>query len=193
MFTLKTVECLGACGYAPMLQLGKNYREHLTKEKLIQLLKNAGLLQLKIISMKKIFIGLLVLVCLKATAQPAFSAEQTQVMMKMLSLKNSLIGKDSVTLSNLLADDVSYGHTNGIIQTKAQLIRSVVGGEQDYKSIEPSEMKVRVYENTGVVTMNSKVIMNYQGKPLEMNMFVTLVWIKNKNDWNLVARQSVKL
>ena len=33
MFTLKTVECLGACGYAPMMQLGKNYREHLTKEK----------------------------------------------------------------------------------------------------------------------------------------------------------------
>ena len=33
MFTLKTVECLGACGYAPMMQLGKHYREHLTKEK----------------------------------------------------------------------------------------------------------------------------------------------------------------
>ena len=33
MFTLKTVECLGACGYAPMMQLGKNYREYLTREK----------------------------------------------------------------------------------------------------------------------------------------------------------------
>jgi len=34
MFTLKLVECLGACGYAPMLQLGKHFREHLTKEKI---------------------------------------------------------------------------------------------------------------------------------------------------------------
>jgi len=33
MFTLKTVECLGACGYAPLMQLGKHYREHLTEEK----------------------------------------------------------------------------------------------------------------------------------------------------------------
>ncbi|HMO33677.1 MAG TPA: NAD(P)H-dependent oxidoreductase subunit E [Lacibacter sp.] len=33
LFTLKAVECLGACGYAPMLQLGPDYREHLTKEK----------------------------------------------------------------------------------------------------------------------------------------------------------------
>ena len=33
MFTLKTVECLGACGYAPMMQLGMHYKEHLTPEK----------------------------------------------------------------------------------------------------------------------------------------------------------------
>lgn len=33
LFTLKTVECLGACGYAPMMQLGNYYKEHLTPEK----------------------------------------------------------------------------------------------------------------------------------------------------------------
>jgi NADH-quinone oxidoreductase subunit E len=38
MFTLKTVECLGACGYAPMMQLGKFYKEHLTKEKVDQII-----------------------------------------------------------------------------------------------------------------------------------------------------------
>lgn len=39
MFTLKTVECLGACGYAPMMQLGKFYKEHLTKEKVDALIE----------------------------------------------------------------------------------------------------------------------------------------------------------
>ncbi len=39
MFTLKTVECLGACGYAPMMQLGKYFREHLTKEKVDQIIE----------------------------------------------------------------------------------------------------------------------------------------------------------
>lgn len=47
MFTLKTVECLGACGYAPMMQLGKIFREHLTKEKVDEIIdecrKNAAL------------------------------------------------------------------------------------------------------------------------------------------------------
>ena len=38
MFTLKTAECLGACGYAPMLQCGKKYHEHLTKERVDEII-----------------------------------------------------------------------------------------------------------------------------------------------------------
>lgn len=39
LFTLKPAECLGACGYAPMMQLGKTYRENLTIEKVDELLE----------------------------------------------------------------------------------------------------------------------------------------------------------
>lgn len=39
LFTLKPAECLGACGYAPMMQLGKHYKEHLTKEKVDQIIE----------------------------------------------------------------------------------------------------------------------------------------------------------
>ena len=39
LFTLKTVECLGACGYAPMMQMGKTFREHLTKEKVDKIIE----------------------------------------------------------------------------------------------------------------------------------------------------------
>lgn len=38
LFTLKPAECLGACGYAPMMQLGKYYKEYLTTEKVDALL-----------------------------------------------------------------------------------------------------------------------------------------------------------
>lgn len=38
MFTVKGVECLGACGYAPMMQLGDFYQEHLTPAKIDQLI-----------------------------------------------------------------------------------------------------------------------------------------------------------
>jgi NADH-quinone oxidoreductase subunit E len=42
LFTLKTVECLGACGYAPMMQLGKHYREHLTPQKVDEIIEECS-------------------------------------------------------------------------------------------------------------------------------------------------------
>ena len=116
-----------------------------------------------------------------------------EIMMKMLTLKNALVAKDSVALSKVLADDVTYGHTNAMIQTKAELIRDVVSLVQDYKSIEPSDMKIRIYDNTAIVNMNSSVVMIYQNQPLELSMKITFTWIKKNKDWQLVARQAVKM
>ncbi|MER3498055.1 MAG: hypothetical protein C4308_05170 [Chitinophagaceae bacterium] len=131
---------------------------------------------------------------LSASAQAQDTqALQMEIMMKIFGLKNALINKDSVALADLLAEDVSYGHTNGLIQTRSQLIRSVMSAEQDYKSIDVLDMKVRLYDNTAVVTMKSKIDMIYQGKPLMMDMNITLVWVRIKGQWKLVARQSVKL
>src|SRR5437868_14510824 len=90
-------------------------------------------------------------------AQQGNSTEQAAVMMKMASFRSALLARDSASMSTLLADEVSYGHTNGLVQTKLQLIRDLVSGVQNYKSIEPSGMNVRVYGNSAVVTVKSKV------------------------------------
>jgi Domain of unknown function (DUF4440) len=125
----------------------------------------------------------------------SFAQDETrmEIMMKMLTLKNALVAKDSVALSKILAEDVTYGHTNAMIQTKAELISDVVSLVQDYKSIEPSDMKIRFYDNTAIVNMNSKVVMNFQSQSLELSMKITLTWIKKNKDWQLVARQAVKI
>ncbi len=40
LFTIKEVECLGACGYAPMMQVGQYFHEHLTPAKLDQFIQD---------------------------------------------------------------------------------------------------------------------------------------------------------
>jgi hypothetical protein len=116
-----------------------------------------------------------------------------QVMMKMQDLRNALLSKDSISLSVLLADDISYGHSSGLIQTKSQLIRDVMSGFQEYKSIEPSDLNVRIYDNTGIATLKLKVNLNFGGKPMDLNLIATFTWVKINNAWKLVARQAVKL
>ena len=38
LFSLRKVECLGACGYAPVMQINTEFYEHLTKEKIDQVI-----------------------------------------------------------------------------------------------------------------------------------------------------------
>ena len=143
---------------------------------------------------KSIIVTFLLALCLSIAGRVQAADEKTEVMMKMLSLRNALLVKDSALrrLSNLLTAEASFGHTNGLVQTRAQLIRSVVSGEQDYKAIDATEVTVRIYNGTGIVNMKLHVHMNYAGKPLELYMKGLYVWIKTGNDWQLVARQTVK-
>ena len=143
--------------------------------------------------LKNIFILLFILsFAFNVKAQDA-NDPKMQVMMKMQDLKNALLSKDSISLSNLLVDDISYGHSSGLIQTKSQLIRDVVSGFQEYKSIEASDLNVRIYDNTGIATLKLKVNLSFGGNPMDLNLIATLTWVKINNEWKLVARQSVKL
>jgi NADH-quinone oxidoreductase subunit E len=40
LFTLRTVECLGACGYAPVMQVNTEFQEFLTTKKIDSLLED---------------------------------------------------------------------------------------------------------------------------------------------------------
>lgn len=123
----------------------------------------------------------------------AQESTQEVIRMQMLKLRVALLNKDSISLDHLLSEDVTYGHTNGMIQTRAELIRSVMSGEQDYQQIEPSDLMIRIYDHAAVVNMEAHVVMHYRGSPLDMKMKITLTWIKQDTKWKLVARQSVAI
>lgn len=120
------------------------------------------------------------------------ASEKSRISEKMGQLRSSLLERDSVMLSKLLSDDLTYGHTNGWIQSKEELIRSVVDGQQEYSSITVKGMTVRVYGTTAIVNLDGNASLKFDGKPLELDMKVLLVWVLLDGEWKLVARQSVR-
>ncbi len=126
-------------------------------------------------------------------AQQDDSSKKMQVMTSMLNLRNALLNKDSIALEKLLSNEVQYGHSNGMIETKTMLIHSIMSRMQNYKLIDPSDMDIKIYDNTAVVNTKLKVDMLFNSKSLSLNMSALLIWIKKENNWQLVARQSVQL
>ena len=111
---------------------------------------------------------------------------------RIADLSRAMVAKDSAALSELLSEDVTYGHTNGMIQTKAEFIRSVMSGEQDYQSFEVDSINVKTYGISTIVNAHAKAKLLFKGSPLDLNMKMLLVWIKKNSKWILVARQTVK-
>lgn len=110
----------------------------------------------------------------------------------MQQLRIAILNRDSTTLGHLLSDDVTYGHSNGLSQTKAEVIRSIMSGQHDYRRIETRSSRVRIYDRTALVNAEVNVSMLLEGKALELDMDILLVWMNDAGRWSLLARQSVR-
>jgi len=144
--------------------------------------------------MKQIVSFILVLIiAVTSIAQSKSSKREAQILTKMSALSSALLNKDSISLSNLLADDVTYGHSNGLMQTKEELIKVVMSGEQDYKSYKLiNNITVRFHGNVAIVNGRYDVSLIMDNKQLNLDLNMLLVWVKQGKDWVLKARQSIK-
>ncbi len=110
-------------------------------------------------------------------------------------LRKAMINADGAVLDQLASDELSYGHSNGHIQSKQEFISSFTSGESVFLNIELSGQTVRVINDTAIVRHLLSAATNDRGKgPASVKISIVLVWIKNgEKGWQLVARQAVKV
>jgi ketosteroid isomerase-like protein len=143
--------------------------------------------------MIKAIICALMLVPMISTGSFAQSKEESAVAAAVDALRKAMIDPDKNVLDKLLSDDLSYGHSSGQIQSKAELIESLTGGKSDFMTIELSEQTLKVVDKTAIVRHHFIATTNDGGKTAEVRLAVLLVWVKQKGDWKLLARQAVKV
>jgi ketosteroid isomerase-like protein len=122
-----------------------------------------------------------------------FAQDTTGIGKAVSSLNEVLVNKDSVTLKQLLADDLVYGHSNGWMQSKRDIINDMFSGKLEYKKIEAGDAHYTLNRRAIVVTSLTKVEGAFNGKAFSMSLQVFQVWKKEKHRWILIARQGVKL
>lgn len=110
------------------------------------------------------------------------------------SLNKALLKKDTVVLKLLLHNKISYGHSNGWLQSKKEMISDFAKGKIEYTLIEQvGSEKYTIHNNTIAVNSITKVAGVVNGNAFNMNLQVLQVWKKIKKQWVLIARQSVKV
>ena len=105
----------------------------------------------------------------------------------------ALVTADYAALDRLLADDLTYTHSTAKLDTKATYLEPLVSGRTRYQSLEPSDVQVRVYGTTGVVTGILRSVALVAGKESRTDMRFTNVWVERDGRWQMVAWQSTRL
>jgi hypothetical protein len=100
---------------------------------------------------------------------------------------------DLDTLGKLLADDLTYTHSTGVLETKEIFLGSLKSGKLQFKKIEPADLQVRVYGTTALINGTAKFSVVSNGEAKEVHIRFTDVWASRAGRWQLVAWQSTKL
>jgi hypothetical protein len=108
------------------------------------------------------------------------------------ALKQAMIDANKSALEKITAENLTYGHSSGLIEDKAAFVEALVSGKSDFVNINLSEQTIKVTGNTATVRHKLVGDAVNSGTPSKANVSVLLVWVKINGDWKLLARQAVK-
>lgn len=108
-------------------------------------------------------------------------------------LDRALVRKDTSVLHKLLDKDLSFGHSNGWVQSKQEVISDLRNKKLGYDKIRSSDQRFVIKASWATVYYNAEVKYVLDGKKGDLNLHVMQVWIRSEDGWRLVARQSTKI
>ena len=123
----------------------------------------------------------------------AQSKVETSVADAVEKLRKAMIDGNNEELENIVSDKLSYGHSGGHVEGKAEFVEKIVSGKSDFVTIELKDQTINISGKTAVVRHKLNATTNDNGKPGEVHLAILLIFQKDHKQWKLLARQAVKL
>ena len=141
----------------------------------------------------RVALGLAVACLAAAAAQPA-GPEEAAVLAAQKERLQAMVRSDLDALGRLLPDDLTYTHASGVADTKASLLASIAAGKLKYKAFDPGQPRVRIYDNTAVLTGTATVqVESATIGPAPFQILFTDVYVRKPDGrWQAVAWQSTR-
>jgi ketosteroid isomerase-like protein len=114
---------------------------------------------------------------------------EKEVLAAMGAWKQAMLRKDGAALEKLLHPDITYSHSSGAVQTKAEVIKSATAEKATTQAIEFADTNVRVYGKTALV----RGVVDLTSGTGKTHLNILTVWLKGPQGWQMVARQATKL
>src|SRR6266540_531479 len=139
-------------------------------------------------------LGVATLTAAPARAQMgAASGVEEQIKKMERDRAAAVVKADVATLEGLISDDYTFINANGQVSNKAETIENIKTGKIKLTANEVSDMNVRVYGDTAVVTGKSTAKGSINGIELKGPLMFTRVYVKKNGKWQSVAFQQTRI
>lgn len=122
----------------------------------------------------------------------AQSKQEVAVQDAVKQLTAAMISGERTELEAVASDHLSYGHSGGHVEGKAEFVEKIASGKSDFVTIDITEQTIDIIGKTAVVRHIFNATTNDGGKPGTVKLKVLLIFQKENGAWKLLARQAVK-
>ncbi len=105
----------------------------------------------------------------------------------------ALLDNDFGALEALLGDDLTYVHSNGMLDTKESYINGLRSGASRYLTMDMSDVAVRAFGDTALITAKFNARVQLRDREVNPTPRVLIVYGKRDGRWQMVAWQSTQI
>lgn len=138
--------------------------------------------------MKKLLVIVLLLNVVIANAQ----TNEEKLTITLKEFHQALVKKNTVSINQQSDKALSYGHSNGWVETKTEMIKNLETGFISYSSYQEDSIAVTINGTMANVRFVADIVATLNNKEAVYHLKVLEVWVKKGKRWLLFARQAVR-
>jgi ketosteroid isomerase-like protein len=127
-----------------------------------------------------------------AASGAAVACETDDLLAVVEEYRKAMVEGNGARLLELSADDMSFGHANGVVQTKVEFVKTVVDKAEVFNSIKLYDHSMHVVGDLAIARHTFDADLVFQGKNLQLILNIVQTWKKEDGRWRLFVRQAYK-
>jgi hypothetical protein len=121
-----------------------------------------------------------------------YSNENAHLISSMKNFHDQLVDKEIWCIQKSVHDSLTYGHSNGWVENKADLTKNILNEYITYHSFKEDSIHVMRDGNTAYIRFIADIDATLNNKRSTFHLKVLEIWVKKNDEWVLFARQAVR-
>lgn len=136
--------------------------------------------------------GIVTIILFFTSLVVAAQTAEEKLVTSIKEFHQALVKKNTVSIIRQTDKAVSYGHSNGWVETKAEMINNLETGYLTYRSFKEDSLQVTINGNVAHARFIADIEATLNQKDSQFHLKVLEVWVKKGKRWLLFARQAVR-